>query len=107
MECPENSGLVWSKSKKRCVQCLASSIRLPGLTTHVVHLDYYRTGYVCDSDGNEVPPLAVALAFQLYTEPQSFLNMCIFLTIIICAFLYGSIALSKRVKNARYKKVAN
>lgn len=104
MDCPANSGLVWSKSKKRCVQCLASSSRLPVFTPHVAHLDYYRTGFVCDSDGNAVPPLAVALAFQLYTEPQSFLHMCIFLTIIISTFLYSSIVLTKHVKRLRYEK---
>lgn len=102
--CPDNSGLVWSKSKKRCVQCLASSIRLPSRTSSVAHVDYYRTGFVCDSDGNAVPPLAVALAFQLYTEPKSFLHMCIFITVILSTILYATLSLSKRVKRFRYKK---
>jgi len=101
--CPANSGLVWSKSKNRCVQCLSSSLLLPSRTSLVAHVDYYKTGYVCDSDGNAAPPLAVALASQLYTEPKGFLNMCIFITVILSTSLYSTLSLSTRVERLQYR----
>ena len=103
--CRTGSGLVWSRTKGRCVQCLASNLRLPAYTARPMAPDYYRLGFVCDSDGNAVPPLAIEMAFQLYTEPSSFLHMCIFIVIVLSAALHISLVCHK--KENKYRKQRN
>lgn len=101
--CPLHSGLTWSKSKRRCVQCLSSSIVLPQWSSSVAPSDYYRSGYVCDSDGNRLPPLAVNMSSHLYTDPLSFLLLGILICTVLSMVLHAFYQFSKRSLKSTYR----
>lgn len=100
--CPAASGLAWSSSHGRCVQCLKSNIVLPFSTPTVAPLDHYRSGYICNSDGNAVPPLTETMADSLATQLPSFLRLGILICIILSELGYGLLWLYRhRIKQYR------
>lgn len=105
--CPSNSGLVWSRSKGRCVQCLASNIRILKYTNGLMPPDYYRLGYVCDSDGNAYPPLTVNMSQQLYLIPSAFFNLCICIIMMLLASLHVSLYFHGKQLRNKYKHISN
>lgn len=101
-KCPERSGLVWSREKKRCVQCLSSSLPLPlSFFASPPFSNAFQTGFLCDLEGNRVAPLQQGIAEPISKNPRFSLLLAILFLIIVIAFFYMSILIHKDMKRRK------
>lgn len=89
LTCDSQSGLFWSNSKSKCVECVSDkTIMLRKTTRGIVSPFVYTSSFKCTNNGKVVPPLAFPWNQQIQNDPSVVFKITIFVVSLIIVFIF-------------------